>query len=129
MQDVNPLPVEEYVPAGHELQVRESPTGVHFVSGSQPPFFVTVHALICVHEVPLPVKPVGHGPHERSPLPKLIQRTSGEQPPLFVPHTLISMHLPLEFSEYPLGHGPQMRPPNVLVQLWRGSHPPLLVAQ
>lgn len=88
-----------------------------------------MHALIGVHVVPLPVKPVGQGPHERKPLPRLVHVTRGEQPPLLVPHTLFSTQRPLEFSEYPLGHGPQMRLPNVLVQDCSGSQPPLLVAQ
>ena len=129
VQVESPFPVVEYVPTGHGPQMRELPIGIHFVSESQPPLMVVVHALIGVHTVPLPKNPTGHGPHKRTPLPKLLQVTSGEHPPLLVAHTLSDMHLPLEFSKYPDGHGPQMWLPNVLVQVWSGSQPPLLVAQ
>ena len=128
MQDVSPLPVAEYVPTGHEVHVRELPTGIHFVSGSQPPLF-SVHALICLHVVPLPSNPAGHGPHARWSLPKLIQVTSGEQPPLLVLHGFMGTHPVVPLPAKPAGHGPQTGPDIVLVQIVSGSHPPLLVVQ
>lgn len=81
--------------------------------------------------VPLPVKPVGQGPHTRPPVERGVQETRGlvEHPPLLVRHWFTAAHPEVPFPVNPAGHAPHTAPEVVLVHVVSGSQPPLLVEQ